>query len=1449
MAEAASPDEDIYNITVECSSLFKYLVTSDILPKSEPEQVDPPNTLNPACAQDNQLEVQHGEANQGVSRARLEQMERRFDLWINYTGALAAVGRSLDDRLTGHVDIKEMVIELLQMLARNLQYIYAEDVDKSKPPSSLASIRDQTLKNDACAAAEQAIDDLHFMAAAIRRSSVQSVKYNLSSSFERDDELYFEGFATLLVKREFPNTRHSICEQLGASIAVRRKRLFRRKLHEEKLSTRRGKAPFGSRSAENATGAVAKPSLSPSQANVRPNPLPLQRLKGANKPTGSGDSRSRLESTAARNYLKGPSLSTVSMGSSVRNTTIDYPLKPKHSEDDKFCACPYCARPLEVKKLKKDKYWEDHVDEDVKPYVCLSEECTSPFMYFVHLSEWLHHMKEMHSEQWARNVHMTTWYCDVDHGEILQYNNYNDFVSHMMGPSNHPGRKPPTDLQLSALARNKQKVLVREDKFACPLCDCVPDSIEIVTLTRNSEDIYHILHKHIAKHLKTLAFISVPTLALTDQDQVEASIVDEKESERFRKEGSEASYPSGAFDLSIRAISLFNIEDPPSREHAEDITTDFYSISETLESHWDDIGFTDYEIVRKPVHEEEDLLLRHFARLQNAEAPFTRNLSDTMGTTIDLDEIKRFEITEVYAHPEAKVDIILVHGINGDPRKTWTAKNRVFWPTQLLPMSLGSAKARILVYGYNVDLYSFGGGMIHAHAQTLASNVAIERKSEEATEHPIIWVAHSLGGILVKRVLELSNNLMERHSEDYRSIFVATYGIIFLGTPHTGSDPAKWGLMIQTMVSTLVPQRGLDTPSRLVNSLQTNTENLENINLHFLDIYQRFRICMVHETVKTELKGTQSLVVDQISAGPMLPGVTYFGIEATHSGMCKFESRNSPGYLNISSTIKSWVVESPQLVNARFDIEKATRQQESETRAKELLGIFDRIQPQTDAGTTGGLDSRGGDLKEPHFITPVGFRTNTLFIGRQEELAQMHKLLFDEKRRTFGTSSVLIQNMPGGGKTHLARQYVFEHKNEFPGGIFWCRAKSLSELTFAYWGIMRQVISPEGSSGEDLSDQPDKFIEVVRQWFNRRQDWLLILDGIYLDEPETLQGYIPDSPNTCLIYTSTDVSIGNDYRFLNPQIIKLPLLSASEAQTLLLLELDKRNPTKAELSHSMELVQAMSFIPVVIHAVSQRLKATDEPLSRFARSYVSEPKLRGLGAYIAVVDHLKTLGAFEALNLLRITCFFSQVIPVRMLVLGCKILDVPIEASDPISGRNFNNTFKRLRSFALIDGSDSSLDVPNLDVIRLTSVVQSFFIDTLLGEGTLPLWIDRAVKLFFGSHHTASTRKTNPSLIVDDNRQYEIQGLRLREHITKHIKRWKILGDTLALLDSRLEDIKDEIEQGEIEQGEIEQGEIEQGEIEQDEIEHGEIEHGEIEQDECVYTSSDGSSSDFSLSE
>jgi uncharacterized short protein YbdD (DUF466 family) len=177
------------------------------------------------------------------------------------------------------------------------------------------------------------------------------------------------------------------------------------------------------------------------------------------------------------------------------------------------------------------------------------------------MHEWLDHMKTLHSDEWNRKIHMNTWYCDLDHDNLEQFNDYSGFVSHMKNTTNHPERPPPTDQQIDALSRNKQRRILREE-YCCPLCDCVPDCIEPVIRTGkfNFNDVRVELNKHIAGHVKTLAFISIP---IPDQKTVSASTSEDENRRRLMGDSSTGSYPSG-YDSDIRAIPLSFTEDPQS---------------------------------------------------------------------------------------------------------------------------------------------------------------------------------------------------------------------------------------------------------------------------------------------------------------------------------------------------------------------------------------------------------------------------------------------------------------------------------------------------------------------------------------------------------------------------------------------------------------------------------------------------------------------------------------------------------------------------------------------------------------------------------------------------------------------------------------------------------------------------------------------------------------------
>lgn len=58
----------------------------------------------------------------GAQLPFMEDMARSFNIWIDYTGAMADHSRCLDSRLRGYDDIRDMVLELLELLEMNLDY-------------------------------------------------------------------------------------------------------------------------------------------------------------------------------------------------------------------------------------------------------------------------------------------------------------------------------------------------------------------------------------------------------------------------------------------------------------------------------------------------------------------------------------------------------------------------------------------------------------------------------------------------------------------------------------------------------------------------------------------------------------------------------------------------------------------------------------------------------------------------------------------------------------------------------------------------------------------------------------------------------------------------------------------------------------------------------------------------------------------------------------------------------------------------------------------------------------------------------------------------------------------------------------------------------------------------------------------------------------------------------
>ena len=180
----------------------------------------------------------------------------------------------------------------------------------------------------------------------------------LSSAFQKSDDPFFENCVFLIVRNTFPHARRSFCRQIAASLALRRKRLLHHMQHEQRLGTRRQLSKESDTKVDaSGTGTVVPLPLQPETLPVR---LQTSPAKFRDIRTRSVDTRSHLDAGMARRYIaKGPTLSTISTGSSVRLSSREYPPKPDFPDGAGDCQCPYCARRLPTARLKDNStFWK-----------------------------------------------------------------------------------------------------------------------------------------------------------------------------------------------------------------------------------------------------------------------------------------------------------------------------------------------------------------------------------------------------------------------------------------------------------------------------------------------------------------------------------------------------------------------------------------------------------------------------------------------------------------------------------------------------------------------------------------------------------------------------------------------------------------------------------------------------------------------------------------------------------------------------------------------------------------------------------------------------------------------------------------------------------------------------------------------------------------------------------
>uniref|UniRef100_A0A8H7TW05 Nephrocystin 3-like N-terminal domain-containing protein n=1 Tax=Bionectria ochroleuca TaxID=29856 RepID=A0A8H7TW05_BIOOC len=305
----------------------------------------------------------------------------------------------------------------------------------------------------------------------------------------------------------------------------------------------------------------------------------------------------------------------------------------------------------------------------------------------------------------------------------------------------------------------------------------------------------------------------------------------------------------------------------------------------------------------------------------------------------------------VIVNPEnPRLDIVFVHGFNGHPERTWTDKSAeatsrneprsdehqgrpskfrklkpgskpisaisqdgpVCWPRDLVPKVVPDA--RVLSYGYDAKIQRLFGPPVSTHTVYDISNdfsIALEAERQDEPQRPIIFIAHSLGGIIVKDLLRRCGQSFNQNHLHIRPIFESTIGIIFFGTPHSGADP---GGSLLHFGERVLKALGHSVNENVRASLLPTSDRLRELRDVFglMARKRRWKIHSFQEQYGFKALGGQKVVEDTSSYVniPDLEIVEH--INQDHSKMCRFSGVDDPEFKKVGAALRRMLPDIPE---------------------------------------------------------------------------------------------------------------------------------------------------------------------------------------------------------------------------------------------------------------------------------------------------------------------------------------------------------------------------------------------------------------------------------------------------------------------------------------------------------------------------------------------------------
>ena len=143
----------------------------------------------------------------------------------------------------------------------------------------------------------------------------------------------------------------------------------------------------------------------------------------------------------------------------------------------------------------------------------------------------------------------------------------------------------------------------------------------------------------------------------------------------------------------------------------------------------------------------------------------------------------------------------------------------------------------------------------------LCDRLKNHRLKEEEVHRPLIFVSHSLGGLLVKQAL-VEANLNPR----YRCLKASTHGLVFFATPHRGGERAAVAESAANICSAFTGE----PKNKLLESLQSRALITELSSDQFRHQLNDYEVLSLIERRKMSIKIARFVPARHIVSAEML---------------------------------------------------------------------------------------------------------------------------------------------------------------------------------------------------------------------------------------------------------------------------------------------------------------------------------------------------------------------------------------------------------------------------------------------------------------------------------------------------------------------------------------------------------------------------------------------------